>query len=423
MGVLCLREFQNSIDDSVHSALKEEIEVMDMTNFYTYTNNGIDGINGSKFRYAQLARNLASIKSKHGFKIAWVEEASVMSAKSLEFLVPTIRKSGSELWFSLNLDDEEGAVYCEYIRPHLKAIEKNGFYEDDDVYIRKINMDENPFAPAELIRESEKMKEKNYKKWLHVYNGDPNTNFEDAIMQPEWVNAAVDAHKKIQGWEAMGIKSVGFDPADEGKDAKALVLRHGSIITKCIQWDTGDIDKAVDKAFQFADDWRADALVYDSDGLGAGVKVGLDKRIEGKRIDVSAFYGNAKVDNPYEDYDLTGDKRRTMKDMFKNKRSQYIRLLADRFERTYNAVENGVWSDPETMISLSSDIEDLDQLKSELSRWQRKKGNNTFYQVESKQDMKGRGYESPNMSDGLGYCFANPPPKPVYEELTFTRYY
>ena len=412
-----------SIEDSMHSSLKGEIIGMGMGDFYKVTDRKVDGLNGTKFRYGQLARNLSSIQSKDDFDIAIIEEAQAISSKSLEVLIPTIRKAGSEIWIFLNPDAEDGAVYSEYIKPYIKEIEKNGFYEDDNLYVAKVGLKDNPFYNEQLHRQSAEMKEKNYKKWLHVWDGQPNVNFEDAIMQPEWINASIDAHKKIKGWKPMGIKSVGFDPADEGKDAKALVLRHGSIITNCIQWDTGDIDKAVDKAFQYADDWRADALVYDSDGLGAGVKVGLDKRIEGKHLDVSAFYGNAKVDNPHEDYDLTGDKRRTMKDMFKNKRSQYIRLLADRFERTYNAVENSVWSDPETMISLSSDIEDLDQLKSELSRWQRKKGNNTFYQVESKQDMKARGYESPNMSDGLGYCFANPPPQAVYEELTFTSDY
>lgn len=401
--ILCLREFMNSIDDSVHSALKDEIETMGMSHLFNPLNTAIEGVNGSTFKYGQLARNLSSIKSKHDFDIAWIEEAETVSEKSIDVLEPTIRKAGSEVWYSFNPDDEFGAVYSRYVKPHLEHINKHGFYEDDELYVVKVGLEDNPFAPDELIHASNKMKAENYKKWQHIWGGEVFGDYKDAIIQPEWVRASIDAHKKL-GFDALGVKALGFDPADTGDDAKAIVMRHGSVITKGMKWLDGDLSEAIDITFDYAYEWRSDFIVYDSDGLGRGVKVGLDKRVEGKSITVVPYGGNDKKDNESQKY--MDDK--TNKETFKNKRAQYWWYLRDRFEATYNAVEKGVYCDPEKLISLSSEIEDLDTLRAELSRVNRKRGANSFIQIESKEDMKKREVKSPNMADALVMCFANP---------------
>jgi phage terminase large subunit len=170
------------------------------------------------------------------------------------------------------------------------------------------------------------------------------------------------------------------------------------------EWDDGELPDAIDRAFAQAYDKRVDELVYDADGLGAGVKVGLDKRIEGKQLSVEAYRGGAGVDFPdllYADS--------TNKDLFRNKRAQYWWMLRDRFEATYNAVEHGVYTDPEKLISLDSSIPHLRALKAELTRVKRKFSNTTKIQLESKEDMRKRGVHSPNMADALVMCFANKP--------------
>ena len=411
--VLCMREFMNSIEDSVHSMMTEEIHVMQMDNKLTSQASQINGSNDSAVRYTQLARNLSSIKSKHAFDIGWIEEAETVTDRSLDVLIPTLRKKGSELWISFNPFEEDGAVYSRFVKPHEDEIEKSGFYEDEDLYVCKVGLEDNPFAPDELLRDSEQMKGSNYKKWLHIYGGYPNTNYENSIIQPEWVEAAIDAHLKLNHIKAEGCKVLGFDPADSGEDAKAIALRHGSVVERIEDWDTGELPDAIDKAFTVAYEYRADILVYDADGLGAGVKVGLDKRTEGKNIEVDAYKGGARVDNPDEMY---SDKF-SNKDTFKNKRAQYWWLLRDRFESTYNAVVHGEYSDPDKLISLSSDIPGLRALKAELTRVKRKMSNNTHIQLESKDDMKKRGVHSPNMADALVMCFANKPPQVATRKL------
>jgi len=403
--VLCLREFMNSIDDSVHSALKTEVETLGLSSLFTSTNNQITSETGSVFKYASLSRNLASIKSKHDFDIAWIEEAETITEKSLDVLIPTIRKEGSELWFTFNPDDEFGPVYSKFVKPYLDDIRRQGFYEDEHLYVVKVNLDDNPFAPPELVEESALMKKTNLKKWLHIYGGEVFSDYSDSIIQPEWVDAAIDAHIKLR-FQPQGVKSMGFDPADSGADAKAVMLRHGSVITKGLKWSDGELPEAIDRAFELAYDWRTEFIVYDSDGIGRGVKVGLEPRIVGKNIEVYPYGGNDSVDNREEIY--AGDK--SNRNTFRNKRAQYYWLLKDRFEATYNAIEKGIYTDPDKMISLSSDLEDLDVLKSELVKIERKKGQNSYIQIESKEDMRKRGVRSPNMADALVMCFANPEP-------------
>ena len=263
---LCLREFMNSIDESVHNSLKEEIEKMGVQEYYKVREKYIDVIGGrGGFRYNQLARNLGSLKSKRGFNVAWVEEAETISDKSLQTLIPTIREDDSELWFSFNPESEQGAVYAEFVKPHIKEIIRDGYYEDQDLLVVKVGLEDNPFDTPTLTRQSDVMKETNYRQWLHIFGGECYANYEDAIIKPEWVDAAIDAHIKI-GFKPMGIKSLGFDPADTGDDDKAYALRHGSVVTHAKAWSTGDLPDAIDRAFDAGYDLRAQVLVYDADG-------------------------------------------------------------------------------------------------------------------------------------------------------------
>lgn len=415
LRILCLREFMNSIDDSVHDGLKAEIEILGMSNFYRVTKRQISADNGTRFRYGALNRNLASIKSKHDFNIAWNEEAETTKQKSLDVLIPTIRSAGSELWFSFNPDDEFGPVF-QLVKPHLSEIADKGFYEDQDMYIVKINLEDNPFAPRELLRESQLLKETDYKKWLHIYGGEVFSDYKESIIQPEWFDAVVDAHLKLK-FKPQGMKVAAFDPADTGKDAKAVGLRYGSVVTHLETWKTGELPEAVDYSFQKAYDWRAEQFVYDATGMGRGVKIGLEKRMEGKSMLIIPYEGGESVDFPDDIY----AKHKTNKDTFKNKRAQYYWLLKDRFETTYNAVVKGVYTDPDKMISISSNISCLPLLKNETIKMRRNLRNINLIQMMSKEELLNKhGVPSPNALDVLVMLFANVPPSIKSVPLNFT---
>lgn len=417
MRFLCLREFMNSIDDSVHSALKEEIDTLGFSDFFTAQERRITAVNGSEFKYGQLARNLASIKSKHNFDVAWVEEAETIKAKSLETLIPTIRKAGSELWLSFNPDDEDGAVYSQFVAPHIDIIDAQGYYEDDELYVCRVSYSDNPWLPDELRNHAEKMKVTNFKKWKHVYGGEPDMNYEDALIEPEWVEAAIDAHKKLN-ITPRGLRVTSFDPADEGSDEKALCKRHGILLEDVNSWGDGDVSDATLKAFDEAESYGSDDFIYDNIGMGAGaVKVHLRHVNEAQRMVVSGFGAGDAPDYPdsvYEPPDpnerISHRDNRTNRETFKNKRAQYWVLFANRLYRTWLAVEKGVYSDPDTLVSISSQIPKLNQLKKELCQQQRKRTPGARYiQLISKEEMRAAGIRSPNMADVAIMSFANPP--------------
>ena len=141
--VLCAREIQKSLADSSKKLLEEEIKRMGLSRFYKSTLTSIIGKNGTRFVFAGLRHGADSIRSFEGADICWVEEAQSVSDRSLQELIPSIRKEGSEIWFSFN--DVAGAAVGE--RFPLNT-------DDPDVFRLKVNYDQNPFLPDVLLKEA-----------------------------------------------------------------------------------------------------------------------------------------------------------------------------------------------------------------------------------------------------------------------------
>ena len=103
LRVLCTREVQKSIKQSVHTLLKDQIQALGLGEFYEIVENAIRGKNGTEFNFAGLATNtVESIKSFEGVDIVWCEEAQNISKRSWDILIPTIRKPDSEIWVTFN---------------------------------------------------------------------------------------------------------------------------------------------------------------------------------------------------------------------------------------------------------------------------------------------------------------------------------
>jgi len=142
----CFREMQNSIEDSVHSLLKDEILRLELNGFDT-THNAIRHIKGGEFKFKGLARNPDSVKSMHGFKKFWIEEAQSISAESLKQITPTLREDDSELWFSLNRMSSADPMSQRFFVPFENQFDEDGCYEDDLHLIIRVNYSDNPFFP------------------------------------------------------------------------------------------------------------------------------------------------------------------------------------------------------------------------------------------------------------------------------------
>jgi phage terminase large subunit len=116
LRILCTREVQNSIKDSVHKLLSDSIEAMGYERHYTVQETVIRGANGTEFLFSGLSKQTAtSIKSYEGVDIAWLEEAQAITKRSYDILIPTIRKEGSEIWVSFNPELESDETYKRFV--------------------------------------------------------------------------------------------------------------------------------------------------------------------------------------------------------------------------------------------------------------------------------------------------------------------
>lgn len=116
LRILCTREVQKSIKQSVHKLLKDQIERLGLSGFYQVLENEIRGANGTEFSFSGLSdQTVDSIKSFEGCDIVWVEEAQSVSKRSWKTLIPTIRKEGSEIWLSFNPELETDETYSRFV--------------------------------------------------------------------------------------------------------------------------------------------------------------------------------------------------------------------------------------------------------------------------------------------------------------------
>ena len=158
--VLCTRELQNSIADSVYSLLKNKIADMKLDFFFTVYKDRIVGNNGSEFIFKGIHNNVSEIKSMENISIAWLEESQSLSRESIDVIVPTIRAPGSILIFTFNPYKDNDPIYVEM---------KNA--TEDDLVI-KANYSDNPWFPEELRLEMERDKKNDYQKYLWVWEGE-----------------------------------------------------------------------------------------------------------------------------------------------------------------------------------------------------------------------------------------------------------
>jgi len=415
----CFREFQNSLSDSVYSLLTDEIERLDVGG-YSKMASAIDHANGGGFVFKGLSRNPESIKSMHGFNIFWVEEAQTISDASLKLLTPTLRDDGAEIWMTGNPRSSEDPFSQRFIEPFQSELRKNGIYEDDLHLIIKCNWRDNPWFPTGLEQER-RWDEENLPRALydHIWEGEYNDSVEHSIILAEWFDACVDAHKKL-GFKAKGKIVAAHDPADTG-DGRAYCLRHGSIILDVDETTTLDVNDACDWALSKAIEKGANTFVWDADGLGLSLRRQINDALDGKNIDAIPFRGGSEVDRPNEVYDYS-NKKIANNNAFKNLRAQKYCELRDRMQLTYNAISKGEYIDPDKLISISSDIKCISQLKAELCRIPQVYNGNGMVQIMRKDQMRNKlKIKSPNLADAVMMSMGQTMRVAKWKKLTYPK--
>lgn len=171
--VLCAREIQKSIKDSVKRLLDDEIKRLGLENFYESVENEIRGKNGSLFIFAGLRGNSASIKSMEGITRCWVEEAQTVSRASLDDLVPTIRTPDSEIWFTYNPRFDTDPIDTMFKADELPP----------NTILLHVNWQDNPWFPEVLRQEMDYDKRRDMDKYLHIWEGQYQTSSESRVFK------------------------------------------------------------------------------------------------------------------------------------------------------------------------------------------------------------------------------------------------
>jgi len=220
--ILCTREVQKSIKQSVHQLLKDQIQALNLGGFYQVLETEIRGKNGTSFHFSGLSDHTAdSIKSFEGCTRVWIEEGQAITKRSWQILTPTIRANGSEIWVTYNPQLETDET-------HQRAV---GDKKDPDTVTVDINYWDNPWFPEVLEKERQHAQNTLSKEeYAHIWEGRCMPAVQGAIYFNE-----------VAAAEATGrIGRFPYDPMlkvhrvwDMGwNDCMAIILaqRHGSAV-------------------------------------------------------------------------------------------------------------------------------------------------------------------------------------------------
>lgn len=173
--VLCAREIMRTISESVHQLLRDQIGELGLSEFYTVTDTAIRGANGTEFYFTGLrTQDAHKLKSYEGVDICWVEEAQVVSKRSWDILLPTIRKPHSEIWITFNPELDTDETYVRFVsKPPAGAL------------VIKLNYADNPWFPAVLEQERQALLARDPAAHANVWEGECRSAVEGAIYAKE----------------------------------------------------------------------------------------------------------------------------------------------------------------------------------------------------------------------------------------------
>ena len=177
--ILCCREIQGSIKESVHALLEDQIRRLGLTTAFEIQAKKITClITGSVFLFEGLHHNINKIKSMEGVTLVWAEEAEKISSESWKTLIPTIRADDSEIWVTFNPDDDLDDTWLRFVED-----------PPPDTYSVSINYHQNPWFPEVLQSEMEYCKQKDYDEYEHIWLGKPRKAMKGAYYATQMTDA------------------------------------------------------------------------------------------------------------------------------------------------------------------------------------------------------------------------------------------
>jgi phage terminase large subunit len=220
LRILCAREIQKSIKDSVHQLLGDQIELLEISSKYTVQQTEINGTNGTRFLFVGLSDlTVDTIKSYEGIDIVWIEEGQTITERSWKILIPTIRKDGSEIWVSFNPDLESDPTYMRFVKNPAP-----------DSVVVMMNWRDNPFFNEVMEKERQDCLVRFPADYPNVWEGQCRPAVEGAIYFDEVASMERDGRVCNVPYDPMLKAHVVFDLGFNDEMAVSIVQRHVSEI-------------------------------------------------------------------------------------------------------------------------------------------------------------------------------------------------
>ena len=427
--VYVLRERIKSLKQSIYEGIEGRIKTLGISGFTPVPSQWeIRHKNTGKISFGGM-QNIIDMKGSFEYKYFLMEEAARTSQQTIDTLGPTLRGiKDAELIYVWNPESSNDPMSMEFIIPYQAQLDRDGYYEDKYHMIIKVGFEDNPwFMHDQSLREEyEKDLEKkndgrmSVARFNHIWHGMFNDDIDNSVINADWFDACIDAHKKL-GFEARGGKTCGFDPSDVGADAKGYALRHGVVFTDVYEIDAPDANRAFDIATRDAKNAGVDSFGWDCDGMGALLRDQAGRNFAGTKVHTFMYKGSESPHHPEStfkgegDYGIRGNKKN--KDVFDNKKAQNIIAFAERVRKTWEAVVLGKYHNPDELVSFDSETipaNFLQKLRSEACRIPLKPSDKIkFY---TKQEMRNGIRQadgnkivipSPNLFDAVVLSFDN----------------
>ena len=358
--VACVREVQNSIKDSVYKLLKDRAEAFGFADYVFYEDRIENTLTGSKIVFKGLKdQNSQNIKSLEGVDICWIEEGQSITKGSWEILDPTIRKIGSEIWVSMNREQESDPIW--------KAIAGN---QDFNTLVKRVNYTENPYCPEEMRYLAERCKKENMEDYAHIWLGEPVAQGNTKLISAKDVREAM-INKLLTSTSPLII---GVDVARYGDDNTVFCYRRGRLCVKIVSYHGLSVVDVANRVTADIKDMKPARVFIDIGGVGGGVYDLLSDRGFSKIVRGINFGSKA-----------------TLSDRYFNKRAEMWG-------------EANEWLKQELPVQIPND----DILFDDLTSVNKKFDSRGRLQLESKDDVKKRIGRSPDKADAFVLTFASP---------------
>lgn len=194
--VLCARELQNSIADSVHRLLADQVTNLHLEHIYDVQASRIISRAGAvpggqtSFAFEGIKNNATKIKSYEGIDYCWVEEANKVSRNSWEILLPTVRKENSEIWITFNPELDTDYTYERFVKK-----------PSENSVVVKMTWRDNPWVPKSMLEEMEDLKNRDYEAYLNVWEGFTRQVLEGAVFAKELQRCQIENRITKVPWD------------------------------------------------------------------------------------------------------------------------------------------------------------------------------------------------------------------------------